>query len=130
MLKKAGILVGVAAAGVLAITPFAFANNDSQKDAPAVTSITSVQDGNLTNDCPLEQAGPEVDQDVTGGSSLADVGGLVTGAVAPITTQTQLLNCANVGISDVIDVNSNNDETSVTESETEDSFNESVTVED
>ena len=121
MLKKAGILVGVAAAGVLALTPFAFAWDDEQP--PAEVHHTSIQDGNLTNDCEFDQVGPDVTQVLEGGSSVADVGGLVTGAVAPITTQTQALNCTNIGISDVIDVDSNNDDTTVTESETEDSFN-------
>ncbi len=125
MLKKAGIVVAAAAAGVLALTPFAFADNDSHHEMPAPGHVeyTNVEEGNLTNDCAFAQEGPTVDQDVRAGSSLVDVAGLATGAVAPVTTQIQALNCTNVGLTDVIDSDSNNETTAVEETEIEDSFN-------
>ena len=126
MLKKAGILVGIAAAGVLALTPLAFANNDSKEDAPAVSSMTSIEDNNLTNDCPITQEGPEVDSTATGGDSFLGAAGLVTDIIAPVTTQTQLGNCVNLGVNDVIDSNSGNTDESFTRTEVEDSFNTDV----
>ncbi len=122
MLKKAGIVVTAAAAGILALTPFAFADNDSHHE-PSHVEYSNVEEGNLTNDCEFAQEGPTVDQDVQGGSSLVGVAGLATGAVAPVTTQIQALNCTNVGVDDVVDIDSNNETTTVDETEIEDSFN-------
>ena len=129
MLKKAGILVGIAAAGVLALTPMAFAWNDESQE-PVKMEQVSIEDGNLTNECELGQAAGMVDQNLAGGDSVLGVAGAVTGAVAPVTTQTQALNCANIGLSDVVDSGSNNETRTRTETEVEDSYNESFTVED
>ncbi len=121
MLKKAGILVAAAAAGLVALTPFAFAGD--HHDAPAPANHTNISEGNVGNDCKFDQAGSRVAQDLMGGSSLVDVAGAVTGIVTPADAQTQLGNCTNLNVTDVIDSNSNNDTRTRTENVTEDSFN-------
>ena len=123
MLKKAGILVGIAAAGVLALTPLAFANNDSHDEDAHEVSVTSIEDHNLTNDCEFSQDGGEVTSTATGGDSVLGAAGLVTDIVAPVTTQTQLGNCTNIGVDDVIDIDSNNTTDSFSRTEIEDSYN-------
>jgi hypothetical protein len=118
VLKKAGIVVAAAAAGLLALSPLAFADE--------VDSIeyTNVEEGNLTNDCEFSQAGPDIDATTTGGSSLLGIAGLATQVIAPVTTQAQALNCTNIGISDVIDSDSNNVTSESSRTEIEDSFND------
>src|SRR5690349_12576139 len=107
-MKKAGIIVAAAAAGLVALTPFAFATNGHHESGE--TSYSNVEDGNVTNDCEFGQEGPAIAQDLTGGSGgLAGVGGAVTGAVTPLTTQTQLGNCTNLNLDDLVDSNSNNE---------------------
>lgn len=118
MLKKAGIFVGVIAAGVLAVTPLAFAHGS----APSSSDI-NIEEGNQTNDCTFDQAGSDVDQHVIGGSSLLGALGAVTGAAAPVTTQAQALNCTNLNIEDIADLNSGNTTSDTTETEIDDSFN-------
>src|SRR5690349_11644721 len=93
VLKKTGIIVSVAAAAVLGVGGFAFATTPHHSEP---SHVSNVQDGNVGNDCAFDAAGPLVDQDVTGGDNAAGVAGLVTGAVAPITAQTQALNCTNI----------------------------------
>jgi outer membrane lipoprotein SlyB len=127
VLKKAGILVGVAAAGVLALTPFAFADNDHHESSD-VTTYSNVEEGNLANDCEFGQAGALVDQNLVGGDSLLAAAGAVTGAVAPADTQTQLGNCTNINLSDVVDSGSNNETTTREVTEVDGSFNESTTL--
>ncbi len=121
MLKKAGIVVAAAATGLLALSPLAFAGE--HHEAPAPVNHTNVESGNVTNDCDFSQEGPQVDQTLTGGNSLLGAADLVTGAVAPITAQTQAGNCTNVNVSDVVDSNSNNTDYTVTRNRIEDSFN-------
>lgn len=140
MLKKAGIVVVAATAGLLALSPLAFASdkdhhgdtkNHDDKGYSQVeeggdstdVELTNVETDNQTNDCEFGQAGPDVDSSATGGSSLLGLGGLVANAIAPVTTQTQLLNCNNVDVSDVADLNSNNTDETTTSTEVEDSFN-------
>jgi len=127
VLKKAGIITAVVAAGAIALTPFAFAHGSDE--APA-RSVSNVEEGNLGNDCQFAQDGPEVDSALTGGSSLAGLGGAVANAVAPISTPVQAGNCTNIGLSDVVDSDSNNDERTRTSTSVEDSYNVSGTVED
>jgi hypothetical protein len=124
VLKKAGIITAVAVAGAIALTPFAFAGE--HHDAPSNT-YTNVEDGNLSNDCELAQTGPDIDSPATGGDSLLGLGGAAANAVAPITAPIQALNCTNIGVSDVIDNNSNNDTRTATRTDIDDSGN---TVED
>jgi hypothetical protein len=117
VLKKAGIIVAAAATGLLALSPLAFAD-------------TNTSSGNVTNDCAFGQAGPEIAQDLTGGSSLLGAADLVTGAVTPITTQTQAGNCTNLNVSDVLDSDSGNTTVTDNRTRTEDSFNTRITGDD
>ena len=135
MLKKAGIVVAVAAASLVAVSPLAFAtegHDDHDRghghhhSAPRDIDYTNVEEGNLSNDCAFGQAGPQVRSSATGGSSLLGIAGLVTDIVAPVTTQTQLLNCNNINVSDVIDFNSNNTDQTSTRTEIEDSGNTTI----
>jgi len=127
VLKKAGILVGVAAAGVIAITPFAFAgDHGSSHESSGETNYSNVEENNVGNDCEFGQEGAAVAQDLTGGDSLLGVAGAVTGGVAPVTTQTQALGCTNVNLSDVVDQDSNNETRTAERTEVEDSFNTDV----
>jgi hypothetical protein len=121
VLKKAGILVAAAAAGLVALTPFAFAGD--HHDAPAPVNHTNISEGNVGNDCDFGQAGSRVAQNLTGGNSLVDVAGAVTGIVTPADAQTQLGNCTNLNLSDVVDSDSNNTERTRTENVTDGSFN-------
>ena len=122
MLKKVGIVVAAVAAGAIALTPFAFAHDGGSSDV----NYSNVESGNLTNDCAFGQEGAAVDSTATGGSSLAAVGGLVTDVIAPVTTQTQALNCTNLNVSDLVDSNSNNETATSTETEIDDSGNTTV----
>jgi hypothetical protein len=111
VLKKAGIVVAAAATGLLALSPLAFADT------------TNVESGNVTNDCDFGQAGPQVEQTLTGGSSLLGAADLVTGAVIPADVQTQAANCTNLSVTDVADLDSNNVERTYTRTETVNSGN-------
>ncbi|MCO1657666.1 hypothetical protein [Pseudonocardia humida] len=138
MLKKAGIVVAVAAAGLLSVSPLAFATDGGgdhhhgdrhhhrHHSAPQNIDYTNVERDNLTNDCSFAQDGPDVATTATGGSSLLGLGGLVANVVAPISAPIQALNCTNIGVSDVIDINSNNTTESRTSTEIEDSGNTSI----
>ena len=83
MLKKAGIVVALTTAGLLAASPMALA----QDAAPAQVS----------NNCSASQTGPTI---VSTGSGVI--------VIAPVTTQVQAANCIGVNVSDVVDNNSNN----------------------
>ncbi len=119
MLKKAGIIVAAAAAGLLAVSPLAFATTPHDEhhgdehhhshSQPVNVDQTNIEKGNLSNDCKFGQNGPEVRSSATGGGSLLGLAGLVTDVIAPVTAQTQALNCNNINISDLVDSNSNND---------------------
>ena len=109
MLKKAGIIVAVAATGVLAVSSLAFA--DTEK-------------GNLSNDCSFENVGGDVEQGVVGGTGgLVALIGAVTGIAGNATTQADTLHCNNVQLKDLIDEGSNNETKTVTETKIEDSNN-------
>jgi hypothetical protein len=126
VLKKAGIIT-VAAAGAIALTPFAFANG-SHHESPAPAEYTNVEQDNLSNDCEFAQGGPDVDSTATGGTGT--VGGAAANVVAPISVPVQALNCTNIGVRDVIDSNSNNETRTVESTEVDDSFNTEGTDED
>jgi hypothetical protein len=124
VLKKTGIIAAVAVAGVIALTPFAFANNDSHTPEPAATvEHTSIEEGNLSNDCPIDQSGQTIDNNLTGGDSFAGLGGAVANIEAPVSAPIAALNCVNLNVEDVIDQGSNNTTREVTETEIEDSYN-------
>ena len=121
MLKKAGIITAVAAAGAIALTPFAFASG-SHHETPAPSQYTNVEKDNLSNDCEFAQGGPDVDSTATGGAGTV-AGGIAGNIVAPISVPVQALNCTNIGVRDVIDSNSNNETRTSESTEVEDSFN-------
>jgi len=125
MLKKAGIITAAVVAAGLALTPFAFAGG-SHHEAP-VTQYSNVEDGNISNDCAFAQDGPEITDTLTGGSSLLGLGGAVAnGPIAPVSAPVQTLNCTNLGVSDVVDDNSNNETRTSTATEVEDSYNTDI----
>jgi hypothetical protein len=110
MLKKAGIIATVATAGVLALTPLAFAGEET---------------GNLSNDCTFENASGDAEQGLFGGSSLlGDLAGLITGVTTNAATQANTANCNNVQLKDLIDQGSNNEDEVMTETKIKDSFND------
>jgi hypothetical protein len=122
VLKKTGIIVSVVAAGALGLGGIAFAHEAPHHDAPA--NITNTQSDNTSNDCDFGQAGPLVDQDLTGGDGgLAGVANPVTGLVAPITAQTQAANCLNVVSRTEDNTDSNNTTSTDSRSRVDHSFN-------
>jgi hypothetical protein len=132
VLKKAGIILAATTAGVLALSPLAFAGESHHdadknygKDHGGHSKVVEndVNSGNLSNDCQFGNTTGATNQGVFGGSSLLGVLAPVTGAVANAPIQTNLLNCTNVNVSDVIDSNSNNTDTSVQRTWIDDSFN-------
>lgn len=131
MLKKAGIVVATATAGLLALSPLAFATTDHhegehhshQDHSRTDVDYTNVERDNLTNDCAFGQEGPDVRSSATGGSSLLGAANLVTSVIAPVTAQTQALNCNNINVSDVVDFDSNNSTRTATRTDVDDSFN-------
>lgn len=125
MLKKTGIIAAAAAAGVLGLSSLAFATTggDDHGHGSSNVEYSSVERDNLSNDCEFAQDGGTVDQNLTGGSSLLDVGGAVTGAAAPVQTATQALNCTNLNLTDVVDIGSGNTTETRTETEIEGSGN-------
>ena len=108
MLKKAGIIVAVAATGVLAVSSLAFADEEK---------------GNLSNDCAFENVGGNPEASASNSSLVTLVTDIVVGAAASVTSQTNTLNCNNVQLKDLIDQGSNNKTKNSTETRTEDSFN-------
>jgi hypothetical protein len=120
VLKKAGILAATAVAGLVALSPMAFAW-DHHEDAPV--NHTNVSEGNTGNDCSFDAAGSLVDQNLAGGDALAGVAGLVTGLAAPVDAQTQAANCTNVVTDNESNDNSGNTVRSSTSDVTRDSFN-------
>ena len=59
-----------------------------------------------------------------GGSGLLGVVDIITGTATNATSQLDTLNCTNVNVTDVIDVDSNNEESSVQRNFVENSFND------
>ena len=105
MLKKAGIVVAVAAAGVLAVSPLAFAGEKSGDDVHGHGHSTTKYSptctfGNASN------AGTKQKADAS--SLLGVLANAATNAAAPVTTQTNapIGSCNN--FSDLVDINSNN----------------------
>ena len=110
MLKKAGIIATVATAGVLALSPFAFADEES---------------GNISNDCSIENESGDVEQGLFGSDSpLGGLADALTGTATNAATQTNTGNCTNANTEDVTDTDSNNETETVTKTRIEDSFNE------
>jgi hypothetical protein len=132
VLKKAGIILAATTAGVLALSPLAFAGESHHdadknygKDHKGHSRVVEndVNSDNLSNDCQFGNTTGATNQGVFGGSSLLGVLSPVTGIVANAPIQTNLLNCNNVNVEDVADLNSNNSDTSVQRTWIDDSFN-------
>jgi hypothetical protein len=134
VLKKAGIIVAVAAAGALAFTPLAFAGSrdhdshehhgkDDKSHSVVKKEDNDVSKGNLTNDCQFGNQGGSPTANATGGNNLLGALSLVTSVAADATSQLNTLNCNNVNVSDLVDSDSNNRTSSENRSEVEDSFN-------
>ncbi len=122
MLKKAGIVVAAAAAGLLALSPLAFAS-DTTDPQTADCSYAATNEGTVNNDV------------VAGGGLLGIVGGVtspVTQAGAPVNAQAgaPVASCNNV--EDVLDVNveDNFQDNSTTSEETVENIEESFNTED
>jgi hypothetical protein len=130
VLKKTGIIVATAAAGLMTVGGLAFATTPHH-DEPTRANYSNVEEGNVGNDCEFGQQGALVAQDLTGGSGgLLGVGGAVSGVAAPAQVATQALNCTNLNVTDVADIDSGNTTRTMTETEVEDSNNSTTTVED
>jgi hypothetical protein len=104
VLKKAGIVVATAAAGILAFTPLAFAgssDHDANKHYGKDHGHSKVEkndtsEGNLTNDCQFGNQGGSPTASAVGGSSLLGVVGVVTSLATDATSQLNTLNCNNI----------------------------------
>jgi hypothetical protein len=130
VLKKAGIVVAAAAAGLLALSPLAFAhdgNNGGSPQTPPTTVV--VEEGDTTSrspECTFDAAADNsVDQEGVGGGSLLGLGGLVANTAAPVNAQTQapILSCNN--IEDILstETTDNSEDNDVDRTDVEDSFN-------
>ncbi len=109
MLKKVGIVVAVAATGVLGLSTLAFADDEM---------------GNLSNDCSFPNESGEVTQAFEGGDSLIGaVADIFTGTATNLATQANTGNCTNLNVEDVIDSDSNNSTETKEKTMIEDSFN-------
>jgi len=131
VLKKAGIVVAAAAAGLLALSPLAFAHDGGDNGGSPQTPPTTVvvEEGDTTSrspECTFDAAADNsVDQEGVGGGSLLGLGGLVANTAAPVNAQTQapILSCNN--IEDILstETTDNSEDNDVTRESIEDSFN-------
>lgn len=113
MLKKAGIVVAAATAGLLALSPLAFAGDKGHEDtkgdhAAPTTSVVSEETTSRSPECTFEaDADNSVEQAGEGGDAglVGAAGGLVTQLGAPINAQTQapVGSCNN--IEDIANIN-------------------------
>lgn len=110
MLKKAGIVVAAATAGLLALSPLAFAGDKGHEDPKGAHTTTVVNEETTSRspECTFDaDADNSVDQAGEGGDAglAGAAGGLVTQLGAPINAQTQapVGSCNN--IEDVVDLN-------------------------
>jgi hypothetical protein len=132
VLKKAGIIVATAAAGVLAFSPLAFAGeghhdadkNYGKKDHHAkVVEPSNTSTDNVSNDCQFGNQSGDAAQLQDGGSSLLGVASALVGTVTNAAGQVNALNCTNVNVTDLVDNNSNNDTREAEQTFVRDSFN-------
>ena len=91
MLKKAGIVVAVAATGLFAASSFAFAEETINKD-------------NNSTECTFGQATGPTTGTQTGGNALVALVNAAVNATVPVTTQAPILDCNNVELEDTLDV--------------------------
>jgi hypothetical protein len=100
-------------------------DKDKDKDDEDEDEDTTVTTDNLTSNCTNGQTTGPIDSSVSGGNAgLLGVVNLAAGIVAPITAQAPLLNCNNIAVSDLIDVDSNNPVTTVDKTSIEGSGND------
>jgi hypothetical protein len=134
VLKKAGIIVATAAAGVLAFTPLAFAGEGhhdadkhyGKKDHHAKVvepASNNTSTGNLSNDCQFGNEGGSPTAGAFGGTSLLGALGAVTSLATDATSQVNALNCTNVNVSDLVDSDSNNSTRNAEQTWIDGSFN-------
>jgi hypothetical protein len=132
VLKKAGIILAATTAGVLALSPLAFAGESHHdadknygKDHGGHSKVVEndVNSENLSNDCQFGNTTGDTNQGAFGGSGLLGILAPVTGIVANAPIQTNLLNCNNVNLKDAVDIDSNNERTEVQRTWIDDSFN-------
>ena len=117
MLKKAGIVVAAAAAGLLAVSPLAFAGEghykgddkghhkaDHKSDHKHYSKTTTYDHSPTCQSAP-QAADNSVNQAASNSSPLASLLGLAANVAAPINAQTQapILSCNN--LEDLVDVN-------------------------
>jgi hypothetical protein len=95
VLKKAGIIAAVAVAGVIGLTPLAFANNDT--DVPSMDT-TTVEKSNQNVDCDFENTQTNVG---AGGLLGLNVG-------VPVNATIPIASCNNFNVEDVVDAGTNN----------------------
>jgi hypothetical protein len=119
VLKKAGIVVAVAAAGVLAVSPLAFAGEKSDGHHPHGHHATTSKSVNSPS-CSFENSSDSRSKQDVASSSLLGAASLATNVTAPVTTQgnAPIASCNN--FSDLIDLDSNNDTKTVTDTKTVD----------
>ena len=128
MLKKAGIVVAAATAGLLALSPLAFAGDkgghDDGKGHHHMTETQESPSAQCTFDATADNS---VEQGGTGGESLlGGVAGAVSNVAAPVNGQTQapVGSCNNV--EDVVDLNIEDN----VQDNSQDNDEETLTVED
>ena len=103
MLKKAGIVVAVAATGLLAVTSFAFADETISKE-------------NLSSTCSFAQAGGPTTTSVPGGNAFLALVNAAVNATVPVNAQVPILDCNNVNLKDTVDlvtINPSNEENEI-----------------
>jgi hypothetical protein len=104
MLKKAGIVVAVAAAGLAALTPLAFASNSSSSNEHGSNSGYARVEVDYTN---IERDNQDLDCEFENNQATPAVGGLIGNLANLPIGQIPVLSCNNLDIEDVVDVNSN-----------------------
>jgi hypothetical protein len=134
MLKKAGIVVAAAAAGLLAVSPLAFAttghdhggrgdHGDRSHSQPVNVDYTNVSRDNNTNDCNFAQSGGRTSSSAFAGGGLLSILNPAISAAAPITANLNALNCNNVDVSNILSNNSDNRTNTSTSNDFDRSFN-------
>ncbi|MEU8776567.1 hypothetical protein [Streptomyces sp. NPDC048606] len=112
------LLVGIAL--TTAALPF---STPAHADQPLASAIDTATD-NLTNTCSFGQTGSTTTSNNAQAANplVALVNGAIN-AVAPIDVNAQALDCNNIGVRDVVNLNSKNADKKVDVTEIDDSFN-------
>ena len=83
-----------------------------------------VKKDNLENDCQFGNQGGSPTAGAVGGNSLLGAASLVTSTAIDVTSQLNTLNCNNINVTDLVDSDSNNRNSSETRNSIDGSFNE------